>query len=68
MTNYQEFVQRQKVSLGDGDVQENMQFKVSQPKKCVFYQVLYVSKLACNLFSVRAAAEKGNHVKFGHSQ
>ena len=27
--------------------------------------VLYVPRLACNLFSVRAAAAKGNTVKFG---
>ena len=30
------------------------------------YKVLYVPKLACNLFSVRAAASKGNTVKIGH--
>ena len=29
---------------------------------------LYVPKLACNLFSVRAAATKGNSVKFGNSK
>ncbi len=45
-----------------------MQFKVSDPKKCVMHQVLYVPKLACNLFSVRAAASKGNCVKFGRSK
>ena len=32
------------------------------------YNVLYVSKLACNLFSVRAAASKGNFITFGHSR
>ena len=42
-----------------------MLFKVSEPKKSVMYEVLYVPKLACNLFSVRAAASKGNIVKFG---
>ena len=77
LTNYREFVQKQKVSLGDGrtvdavgvgDVHVNMQFKVSQPRKCVLYQVLYVPGLACNLFSVRATAAKGNHVKFGRSR
>ena len=78
LTNFQQFEQRQKVSLGDGrtvdavgvgDVHINMQFKVSQPRKCViYYQVLYVPELACNLFSVRAAAAKGNQVKFGCSQ
>ena len=29
--------------------------------------MLYVSELACNLFSVRAAPTKGTHVKFGQS-
>ena len=32
------------------------------------YNVLYVPKLACNLFSVRAGASKGNTVKLGHSK
>ena len=32
------------------------------------YNVLYVPKLACNLFSVRAAASKGNIVKFSRSR
>ena len=32
------------------------------------HDVLYVSKLTCNLFSVRAAAGKGNIVKFGRSR
>ena len=45
-----------------------MLFKVSQPKKSIMYRVLYVPKLACNLFSVRAAASKGNFIKFGHSR
>jgi len=31
------------------------------------YNVLYVPQLASNLFSVRAAASKGNFLKFGHS-
>lgn len=31
------------------------------------YNVLYVPQLSCNLFSVRAAASKGNFVKFGRS-
>ena len=54
LTNFRRFEQRQKVSLGDGrtvdavgigDVHVNMQFKVSQPRKCVIYQVLYVPEL-----------------------
>ena len=35
-------------------------FRVSNPMQCVFQHVLY----ACNLFSVRVAAAKGNTVKF----
>ena len=76
-TNYREFETPEKVGLGDGrsvealgvgDVHLSMLFKVSDPKKAVAHQVLYVPKLACNLFSVRAAASKGNIVKFGQSK
>ena len=38
------------------------------PKCAVLYSVLYVPKLACNLFSVRSAAAKGNSVKFSKSE
>ena len=71
LTDYKEFENPEKVSLGDGrfvdavgvgNVHLKMLFKVSEPKKSVMYEVLYVPKLACNLFSVRAAASKG---KFG---
>jgi len=41
---------------------------LNQSKRCVTYQVLYVPILACNLFSVRTAASKGNDVKFGHTR
>jgi len=77
LTNYQEFRKEQKVSLGDGrtvdavgmgDVHVNMKFKVSQSKRCVIYHVLYVPELTCNLFSVRAAVQKGNHIRFGKSR
>ena len=33
-----------------------MMFKVSDSKKTVMYDVLHIPKLACNLFSVKAAA------------
>ena len=77
LTNYHEFDTPQKVGLGDGRIVEalgagnvhlNMQFKVSNPKRAVMYDVLYVPKLTCNLFSVRAAAAKGNIVKFRSSK
>ncbi len=45
-----------------------MFFRESSPKRSVLYSVLYVLKLACNLFSVRAAAAKGNTVNFGYSK
>ena len=40
-----------------------MVYKRCERKKISVYNVLYVPKLACNLFSVRAAAAKGNTVK-----
>ena len=77
LSNYREFEKPEKVSLGDGrtvnaigvgDVHVKMEFRVSEPEYSVMYQVLHVPKLACNLFSVRAAAAKGNFVKFGQSR
>ena len=77
LTDYLEFKKPEKVGLGDGrmveavgvgNVHVNMLFKVSKPKWSVLHHVLYVPKLACNLFSVRASASKGNNVKFGHSK
>ena len=41
------------------------EFKVSEPKYVVMYQVLRVPKLACNQLSSRAAAAKGKIAKFG---
>ena len=76
-TNYRSFSTPEKVGLGDGRVVEavgvgtvrlNMLFKVSDSKRAVMYDVLHVPKLSCNLFSVRAAAKRGNTVKFGQSR
>ena len=75
--DYREFDTPEKVGLGDGRVVDavgtgsvclTMQFKVSNPKRARMHKVLYVPKLACNLFSVRAAAQQGNLVKFGFSK
>jgi len=64
LVNYHQFEKPEVVGLGDGRTVEaigvgtvymNMTFKVSDPKRAVLEQVLYVPKLACNLFSVRAA-------------
>ena len=75
LTDYLEFEMPEKVGLGDGRTVEavgvgyvNMLFKVSKPKQSVLHHVLYEPKLACNHFSVRASAGKGNIVKFGHSK
>ena len=76
-TEYQVFSTPEKVALGDGRVVEavgagkiqlNMLFKVSNSKRSVMHDVLHVPKLSCNLFSVRAAAKRGNTVKFGQSK
>ena len=75
--DYREFDTPEKVGLGDGRVVDavgtgsvclTMQFKVSDPKRAKMHKVLYVPKLPCNLFSVRAAAQQGNLVKFGSSK
>ena len=77
LTDYEEFETPEKVRLGDGrtvdavgigNIHLTMLFKVSEPKKSVMYKVLYVPQLSCNLFFVRAAASKGNFVRFGQSQ
>ena len=72
---YKEFATTEKFGMGDGrsvdaidvgNVHVKMKLKVGEPKKCVIYRVLYVPKLSCNLFSVRAAVAKGNSVKFSN--
>ncbi len=77
LTDYRAFATPEKVGIGDGrgvealgvgNVRVKMVFKVSDSKKALLYNVLYVPKLACNLFSVRAATSKGNVVKFGRSR
>ena len=74
LMNFQEFEEPENVALGDGRVvkalgygrvQMNMLFPGTEAKKAVLYDVLYVPKLTCNLFSVRAAVAKGNAVEFG---
>ena len=69
LVNYEEFEELQMVSLGDGrsvkalgkgNIQLAMLFKVSSPKRVTMFDVLYVPKLTCNLFLVRAAVSKGN--------
>ena len=42
----------------------SIQLKERESNECMIYDVLHVPKLACNLFSARAAASKGKSVKF----
>ena len=67
LSNYREFEKPEKVSLGDGrtvnaigvgDIHVKMEFRVSERKYSIMYQVLHAPKLACNLFSVRASQLK----------
>ena len=76
LTDYREFETPETVGLGNGSAVEavgvgkvrvDMLFKVSESKKAVLYDVLYVPKLSCNLFPIRAAASKGIIVKFSRN-
>ena len=77
LVDYKKFDVPQKVRLGDGrtvdalgagNVHVRMLFRVSESKMNIMYGVLYVPELTCNLFSVRAAAAKGNTVNFGSTK
>ena len=77
LQDYQEFKKPEMVGLGDGrtveavgagNVHLRIKFKVSKAKRAVIHRVLYVPKLACNLFSVRATAGKENLVNFSRSR
>ena len=47
-----------------GNIRLNMSFRVSESRRAT----MYVLQLACNLFSVKAAASKGKIVKFGRTR
>ena len=73
LVDYEEFDKNKNVCKGDGRTVEAfgkesihfiMVFRMSRPKNVTMHNGLYVPKLACNLFSVRTAAAKGNNVKF----
>ena len=77
LRNYRMFDVPQPVNLGDGrtveahgegNIDVDMIFKVSNKKRCVMKNVLYVPKLTSNLFSVRAAVSKNNTIRFGISK
>ena len=64
LMNCYEFDEPKNVARGDGRVVKALE-SGTKTKKAVLYNVLYVSKLTCNLFPVRAAVAKGNAVEFG---
>ena len=77
LLNFQQFDETENVTLGDGrvvkalgagEVYMKMQFQGSELKRAILYNVLYVPKLACYLFSERAAVARGNMVEFSHNQ
>ncbi len=82
LSSYQKFEQPEKVGLGDGrtvdalgigKVHVYMRYGIckksrNRVKRAVIINVLIVPKLACNLFSVRAATFSGNNIKFGKSK
>ena len=79
LTHYREFEKPERVGLGDGrtvdavgegNVYINMQFGEHKHKETqsMIYKVLHVPKLACNLFSVRAAASRGKSVRFSDTK
>ena len=78
LVNYVEFEKPQMVCLGDGRMVEalgrenihlTMVLTISSSKRVTMYNALYVPNLKCNLFFfVKAAATKGNAVKFGEAK
>ncbi|MCY3928487.1 MAG: GAG-pre-integrase domain-containing protein, partial [Acidobacteria bacterium] len=71
--NYEEFDKPQKVGMGDGhtveacgrgDIHFTMTLENGKPRSVTMCNALYVPKLTCNLFSVRATVMKGNKMKF----
>ena len=69
LMNYVEFAKPEKVALGDGKTVEamgkgnvplQMLFEENDSQHAVLYDVLYVPKLTCNLFSVKSAVAKSN--------
>ena len=75
--NYIELDQPEHVGLGDGhlltavgvgQIKVKMKLGNKTPHNSVLTDVLHVPGLACNLFSVRCAAENGKIVQFGHTR
>lgn len=73
LNDYHEFEVPEKVGLGDGRTVESLGsgkviMNMNTGNRAILHDVLYVPKLVCNLFSVRAATDMGNNVKFGRSE
>ena len=78
LVNYSEFPKPEPVALGDGrsvnaygygqvNITMILGNKEKDQQKSILTKVLYVPKLATNLFSARAAASKDKVVQFGHT-
>ena len=76
LTNYKEFDVPETVRLGNGHTVEaygsgkvKITMRISRNKdiSTLLDKVLFVPKLACNLFNVRAVTQKGYIVQFGNS-
>ena len=78
LVKYWEFPKPEPVTLGDGsyvnaygygkvEITMILGRKEKDQQKSILTKVLYVPKIAINLFSARAAASKGKVVQFGHS-
>ena len=76
LKDYHEFSVPESVILGDGRTLKaygcgQVKITVSNRDKnkiCLMTGVLYVPKLACNLFSVRSVTQKGMIVQFGYNR
>ena len=73
LVNFVEFDKPQKVSMRDGhmvdacgktDIQITMTLEKERSKRVTMQNSLYVPKLTCSLFSVKATVMKGNIVKY----
>ena len=51
-------------AYGRGDIHFTLTLENNMSKNVTMCNTLYISKLTCNLFSIRATVTKGNTVKF----
>jgi hypothetical protein len=77
LVDYEEFQMVQDINLensrtvtavGQGNVHLRMKFETGMPKCRVLHNVLYVPKLTCNLFSIRAATSNNVTVNFQENE